>query len=159
MSNPVIRVADPDDKAALGRLGAMLVEEHYGFDRLRFLAPTADLPERYGEFLIGHAASDDKFVLVAEVDGHIAGYIFAGVEGVDYMMLRGPAGNLYDLLVDPAFRRRGVGRKLMEAALDELRRRGLHQAVLFTADKNANAQQLFSAVGFRRTMLEMTIEL
>jgi ribosomal protein S18 acetylase RimI-like enzyme len=159
MSDAIIRTATPADKQALGRLGAMLVEEHYQFDRLRFLAPVPDLRERYGDFLSGHAASEDKFVLVAEQDGAIAGYVFAGVEGVDYMVLRGPAGNVYDLLVDPDYRRLGLGRRLMQAALDELRRRGSTQAVLFTADKNETAQHLFAAVGFRATMIEMTIEL
>jgi ribosomal protein S18 acetylase RimI-like enzyme len=159
MSNAIIRTAVPADKDALGRLGAMLVEEHHEFDRLRFLAPVPDLAVRYGEFLTGHAQSEDKFVLVAEEDGAIAGYVFAGVEGVDYMALRGPAGSVYDLLVDPDRRRGGIGRLLLTAALDELRRRGSPRAVLFTAEKNHVAQHLFSVTGFRPTMIEMTIEL
>lgn len=159
MSALKIRPANLADKPALGRLGALLVEEHFEFDRQRFLAPQPDMAERYGEFLIGHASAGEKFVLVAEQEREVAGYVFAGVEGADYMALRGPAGAVYDLVVDPNRRRQRIGSQLLDAALDELRRRGAPRAVLFTAEKNHAAQSLFSQEQFRRTMIEMTREL
>ena len=36
------------------------------------------------------------------------------------MALRGPAGVIYDLLVDPGHRRQGIGSALMEAMLEAL---------------------------------------
>ena len=65
----------------------------------------------------------------------------AGFEDTDYMSLRGPAGALYDIVVDPEARGRGVGRALLDATLRELA-----------------AQRLFAEAGFRRTMIEMTRE-
>lgn len=160
MSSPVaIRPARPDDIEALGRLGTFLVEEHHGFDPERFIAPLPDMPRRYGEFLESQSAGRDRFVFVAEQDGTVLGYIFGGMEGADYMVLRGPAGAIYDLVVDPDHRRQGIGRMLMDAGLSELSRRGAPRAVLSTAEKNANAQRLFESSGFRRTMIEMTREL
>ena len=61
-------------------------------------------------------------VLVAEREGEVVGYAYAGMEGNDYMALRGPAGVLYDLVVDPAHRRQRVGTALLDAALDALSR-------------------------------------
>ena len=72
------------------------------------------------------------------------------------MSLRGPAGVMYDIVVDPAHRGRGVGRALLEATVAALRSRGSPQVVLSTADRNAAAQRLFESAGFRRTMIEMT---
>jgi ribosomal protein S18 acetylase RimI-like enzyme len=89
----------------------------------------------------------------------VLGYTYAGVEGTDYMALRGPAGVLYDVVVDPAHREQGVGRMLLEAAVAELRARGAPRVVLSTAERNENAQRLFARAGFRRTMIEMTREL
>ena len=86
-------------------------------------------------------------MLVAERDGELVGYAYAGVEGNDYMALRGPAGALYDLVVDPLRRRQRVGTRLMEAALAELARRGAPRVVLFTADKNHGAQAMFAKAG------------
>jgi ribosomal protein S18 acetylase RimI-like enzyme len=98
-------------------------------------------------------------VLVAERDGAVVGYTYAGVEGDDYQALRGPAGVLYDILVDPAERGRGVGRTLLDATLAALKARGAPRVVLMTAEPNATAQRLFARAGFRRTMIEMTREL
>ena len=159
MSSPVIRKATAADQAALGKLGALLVEEHHDFDALRFIAPLPELPRRYGEFLMAQSERADMFVLVAELDGEVAGYVYAGMEGTDYMALRGPAGALYDIVVDPAQRRKRIGTLLMDAALEELARRGAPRVVLSTADKNHGAQAMFAGAGFRRTMIEMTREL
>jgi ribosomal protein S18 acetylase RimI-like enzyme len=89
----------------------------------------------------------------------VLGYAYAGVEGTDYMSLRGPAGAVYDVVVDPAYRRQGVGRMLLDAALEALKARGVPRVVLSTAEQNAPAQRLFDSAGFRRTMIEMTREL
>jgi ribosomal protein S18 acetylase RimI-like enzyme len=99
------------------------------------------------------------FVLVAEREGEVVGYAFGGMEGNDYMALRGPAGVVYDLVVDPGHRRQGIGAALLDAALEALIDLGAPRALLFTADKNHVAQALFDKVGFRRTMIEMTLEL
>jgi ribosomal protein S18 acetylase RimI-like enzyme len=76
-----------------------------------------------------------------------------------YMALRGPAGMLHDLIVDPEHRGRGVGRLLLDAVLEFLRARGVLRVVLSTAERNEAAQRLFTSAAFRRTMIEMTREL
>ena len=154
-----IRPAILADESVLGTLGALLVQEHYEFDPRRFLAPLPDMPQAYGHFLVSHIDSDHRVVLVAEQNGAVVGYVFFGLEGFDYMALRGPAGAVYDLVVDPRHRRQGVGKKLLDAALADLAKRGAARAVLSTAEKNLGAQELFEREGFRRTMIEMTKEL
>ena len=87
------------------------------------------------------------------------GYTYSGVEGNDYMALRGPAGVVYDIIVDPAYRKQGVGRMLLDATLEALKALGAPRVVLSTAEQNTPAQHLFDRAGFRRTMIEMTREL
>jgi ribosomal protein S18 acetylase RimI-like enzyme len=155
----LIRPATPADLPALGRLGALLVRVHHDFDSDRFIAATPQTETSYGAFLGRQLAEPNVVVLAAERDGEVVGYAFAGVEGVDYMSLRGPAGVLYDIVVDPAHREQGVGRALLDAALAALQAKGAPQAVLSTAERNEAAQRLFARAGFRRTMIEMTREL
>lgn len=143
----------------MGRLGAMLVEEHHEFDPLRFIAPIPGLAQRYGQLLVSQAARPEMVVLVAEREGEMVGYAFGGMEGNDYMALRGPAGVLYDLVVDPAHRRQGIGTTLMDSALAALAKLGAPRVLLFTAEKNHGAQAMFARCGYRRTMIEMTREL
>lgn len=158
-SHVTIRPATPPDAAALGRLGALLVAEHHEFDAARFIAPITNLPQRYAEFLASQMERSDKVVLVAERDGAVIGYAYGGAEGNDYMVLRGPAGEIYDLVVAEEHRRQGVGGKLLEAVLDALEKLGAPRAVLFTAARNEGARAMFSKCGFRPTMIEMTREL
>ena len=155
----MISQAKESDRAALGRLGALLVTEHHQFDPQRFIAPIPDLAERYGDFLIAQSKRPEMRVLVAERGGEVVGYAFGGMEGNDYMALRGPAGVIYDLVVDPDHRREGIGGALIARMLEALAELGAPRALLFTADKNHVAQALFDKVGFRRTMIEMTLEL
>jgi ribosomal protein S18 acetylase RimI-like enzyme len=154
----VIRPAAPTDLVAIGRLGALLVRTHHDFDSARFIAATPQTEHRYASFLGTQIAEPSVVILVAERDGEVLGYTYAGVEGYDYMSLRGPAGVLYDIVVDPAHRQRGVGRMLLEATLAALESRGAPRIVLSTAEHNESAQRLFTRAGFRRTMIEMTRE-
>jgi len=158
-SGPVVRRATPADLPRIGRLGALLVEEHHGFDPQRFLAASRGTPEGYASFISTQLEDPDAVVLVADDGGGVIGYAYAAVEGYDYMALRGPAGVLHDVIVDPEHRGRGVGRLLLEAALEFLRSRGAPRVVLSTAEQNEAAQRLFVSTGFRRTMIEMTREL
>lgn len=144
---------------ALGRLGALLVSAHHDFDPKRFIAATPQTENAYGSFLGSQLDEPNIVVLVADRNGEVIGYTYAGTEGRDYMSLRGPAGVLYDIVVNPEHRRQGVGRMLLDATLRQLAERGASQVVLSTADRNESAQRLFASAGFRRTMIEMTREL
>jgi len=156
---PTIRPATSADLPRLGELGALLVDVHHGFDTRRFFAARAGTPAGYAAFLAAQLEQPDTAVFVAEEGGDVIGYAFVALEGYDYKALRGPAGVLHDILVDPGHRGRGAGRLLLAAALAFFKERGAPQVVLWTADRNEAAQRLFASAGFRRTMIEMTREL
>jgi len=156
-----IRRATSADLPRIGKLGAILVETHHEFDARRFLAARNRTPADYATFLESQLEDPDVVILVADDNGggDVIGYAYAAVEGYDYMSLRGPAGVLHDIVVDPGHRGRGVGRLLLEATLAHLKSRGAPRVVLSTAERNEAAQRLFASAGFRRTMVEMTREL
>ena len=154
-----IRPATPADMATVGRLGALLVREHHDFDPKRFIPATSRTESQYGWYLGTQLEEPSIVILVAEQDGKVIGYTYSGVEGTDYMSLRGPAGVMYDIVVDPDNRQQGIGRLLVDATLAALKSKGAPRVVLSTAEQNAAAQRLFDRAGFRRTMIEMTREL
>jgi ribosomal protein S18 acetylase RimI-like enzyme len=135
------------------------VRTHHDFDPERFIAATQETEHGYASFLGTQLGAPNVLILVAERRGGVVGYSYAGVEGWDYMSLRGPAGVLHDIVVDEAHRGLGVGALLVEATMTALRERGVPRVVLWTAERNESAQRLFSRAGFRRTMVEMTREL
>jgi ribosomal protein S18 acetylase RimI-like enzyme len=156
---PVIRRATRGDLREIGRLGALLVEAHHTFDSRRFLAATSRTKDAYAAYLGTQLDAPAAAVFVAEDNGEVIGYAYVAAESYDYMALRGPAGVLHDIIVDPGRRRGGVGKQLLEAVLGFVLERGLAQIVLGTAEQNAAAQRFFASVGFRPTMIEMTREL
>jgi GNAT superfamily N-acetyltransferase len=157
----VIRRAEENDLSALGGLGALLMRTHFAFDAQRFMAPGAAPECGYSAFLRMQLREDDAIVLVAKRDAtdEIVGYVYAGLEPRSWKELREPAGFIHDVVVVERERNRGIAAALLAAAIDWLRSRGAPRVLLWTAEPNAAAQRLFARLGFRRTMIEMTLEL
>lgn len=156
-STITIRAARDEDVPVLGRYGTQLMALHHQWDPKRFIAMGTGTKASYARWLRSQLEKPDVVVLAAEQEKTIVGYAYASLEGYDYMALRGPAGVIHDLFVDPKRRNQGIGRMLLDAAIAELRERGADLIVLSTAHRNEAAQRLFAAAGFRPTMVEMTL--
>ena len=154
-----IRLATPNDLPALGRLGALLMRTHYEFDPQRFMNARTDAAEGYAWFLGRQLKDQDVVIYVAEQDGEVFGYVYAGIEPISWKELRDECGFIHDVVIDERGRRTGAATTLIEKAVEWLRERGVPRVMLWTAEKNEGAQQLFAKLGFRRTMIEMTREL
>lgn len=59
---------------------------------------------------------------------------------------------LNDLYVEPGFRNKGVGKKLIMEAMDFARKKGSKSLELSTAVDNLNAQSLYEKIGFNKQM-------
>ncbi len=154
-----VRKAEGRDLGALGRLGAMLMRTHYAFDQERFLAPGARAEAGYASFLGSLLDSPDDGLFVAEQEGAVVGYVWAALEPMSWKELRGPAGFIHDIAVADEARHAHVGTTLMQTAVAWLRERAAPRVVLWTAASNEGAHALFRGLGFRDTMIEMTMEL
>ena len=81
-------------------------------------------------------------VFVAEVDGSVVGYISTRVDR------EASKGRIPNLAVDGAMRGRGLGRKLIEQALDYCRREGMAFVMIETMENNPVGQRLYPSCGF-----------
>jgi ribosomal protein S18 acetylase RimI-like enzyme len=85
-------------------------------------------------------------ILVAEMDGAVAGYVMIGTR------LAIPAnrhvGRIRAVAVDPRWRRRGLGRALLEAAEREAVRRGYRKLMLTVLGCNQPAIALYTSLGY-----------
>jgi ribosomal protein S18 acetylase RimI-like enzyme len=156
MNGVRIRPAAVSDLPALGKLGALLVREHYAFDEKRFMSPGSDPEAVYASFLAQQLSDPNAAILVAEGDGAVVGYLYAGIEPPSFKELRHEAGFLHDIVVAEGSRRGGVAKGLIAAAVEWLHGRGVDRVMLWTAPANHAAHRLFDSVGFRRTMIEMS---
>jgi ribosomal protein S18 acetylase RimI-like enzyme len=153
----VIRAAAASDGDALGRMGAALARLHHEYDAARFMLPD-DIEVGYRWWLLRELENRKAVIVVAQLDDAVVGYSYGRVEGKDWNRLLDRHGELVDLWVDPAARCGGIGARLTEAVAAELVARGAPRIVLSTAAPNATAQRLFTRLGFRATMIEMTRE-
>lgn len=79
---------------------------------------------------------------VAEEGGRVAGTILCGHDG--------RRGYIYHTAVHPGFRRRGVGRGLVDAATDALRAEGIMKVALVVFAANAGGNEFWESIGFTR---------
>jgi ribosomal-protein-alanine N-acetyltransferase len=80
------------------------------------------------------------FLIAEEGEERVAGYVVA-LEAAD-------EGEILNLAVAPAGRRRGLGRALVEEMLGALRLRGVRQVYLEVRESNASARALYASRGF-----------
>jgi len=83
---------------------------------------------------------DDASLWVAAVDGNVVGYAV-----VWYVLREAELGNL---AVATAWRRRGLGRRLLQWVLEKARRRGVERIYLEVRASNRPAQALYEWHGF-----------
>ena len=117
------------------------------FDAYRqFYGQPADLA-RAREWLRSRLRLGESVALLARRDGQPAGFVqlypmFSSVHTARTWILN-------DLFVDPAARRQGVARALLEAAAGFARSDGAAGIALETAQDNAAARALYRATGWR----------
>jgi GNAT superfamily N-acetyltransferase len=79
-------------------------------------------------------------LLVAELDGRLAGTLIAGFDGW--------RGNLYRLVVEPDYRRRGIGRALVRGGEDRLRELGAPRVTALVGAGEPDAAAFWAATGY-----------
>jgi GNAT superfamily N-acetyltransferase len=69
-----------------------------------------------------------------------------------------PSAVVEDVVVDPAYQRRGVGRAMLAYAIDIARDRGCYKLALSSNAKRAHAHAFYEALGFRRHGFSFIVE-
>lgn len=98
--------------------------------------------DAWNEESIAFELHDNPFCkpYVIEEDGQIAGYLFLWV-----IFERAEIANI---AIDPKFRRHGLGRQLMEQAIEKARAEGCETMMLEVRLSNTAAQALYKSMGF-----------
>ncbi len=147
------------DLGPVGALAEALVQRHHAWDPRRFFT-TPDVAQAYRDYFESQLGAPGLVLLVAELEGRVVGYLYGTAEEArDWAMLLERHGAVHDVFVEAGARRRGVARALLEGARARFADRGLPRVVLYAAAANAEGQALFRALGYRPTMVELTLEL
>lgn len=151
----VVRRATKIDAPIIAEFAMKLVEQHVGYDPIRF-ARLGDL-EGMARFYGGQTEAQDAAVLVAEVEGRPAGFAYIRYEARNYAELSEKTARLHDIYIDETVRREGAGKSLVEGAVEVAKEFGASKLILSVAAQNSAAQAFFERSGFRTTMHEMML--
>lgn len=125
--------------------------------------PEVFLPMRLGDFSIAHFSyylADANLVLIAELDGTIAGSLLASVsEAPPYQGLR-PCRTMFiwNVVTEPAARRRGIARSLVAAAAEWAAEKKAERIDLMVWSFNVAALALYRNIGFADAYAKLTIK-
>ena len=125
------RIAEPTDASDIARLNALFNDVHQ--------------PVEFYAARLGEAQRVDTPIL-AEMDGRVIGV--ANLRLVRQALYPEPYAELTELFVEDAYRRRGVGRALIEFAEGLARTGGAPEMLILTNFYNHPAQMLYGALGY-----------
>jgi len=109
-----------------------------------FESENARSAEDWAARLAAAAVSGKDCPLLAELDGQPAGLVWAKMDSVNPALV-----HLFQMWVAPECRGRGVGRGLLDAALDWAREREVRFAELDVTLSNSSALRLYERAGFK----------
>ncbi len=145
--NITIRKATLEDVPAIVELWKEFMDFHKERDRLFSRCVTGD--KAFADFITGHISNDTSCVLVAEAGMDIVGYCLAIVEKSPPVLEIKKYGLIQDIAVTEAYRREGIGEKLLKEALSFLREKGLHRIEARFAINNKLSTEFWAKMGFR----------
>lgn len=145
MTNLIIRPYQPDDLDALKRLtveafGGVTLEQNVE-DTLGILHGH-DWRWRKARHIDEDVAANAAGIFVAAAQGLVVGYITTRVDRET------GKGRIPNMAVAADLRGHGLGRRLIECALDYFRQEGLEYAMIETMAQNQIGQHLYPACGF-----------
>ncbi|TCD47393.1 GNAT family N-acetyltransferase [Chlorobium sp. N1] len=141
--DPLIRTAEPRDIEACSEL----LTELFSLEK-EFAADTQK--QRRGLEMILERPESGR-VFVAELDGSIAGMLI--LLSTVSTVLGQKVALLEDMVVDPRFRRRGIGSALLDHALETAAREDVGRITLLTDGDNLAAHALYRSKGFLRSSM------
>ena len=89
-------------------------------------------------------SAEHDLPMVAEVDGEFAGMAWIHIDASAPTI-----AHLFQMWVAPAYRGRGVGRKLLDRAIQWVRSRGAEEVLLGVTCGDSPARRLYTSAGFK----------
>ena len=151
----MIRLASADDAQRIGELWLEMVRFHRQFDPMLFNASEKGA-EFYQQSIVSRLNDPNTRVLVAEEDGQVIGYVLgmiADIMAEVFQPIR--SGFLAVIYVQEDYRRRGIGKELVERLVLWFQSKDVAYYEWHVAQKNSKAVEFWESMGGEVTMLRM----
>ena len=147
-----IRLATREDLPVIIR---MLAEDDLGAGRERFETP---LPSTYYTAFETIEFDPNQEIAVAELDGEVIGTLqLMFLPSLSYQ--GGTRAQVESVRVMQRLRGQGIGRQMMEWAIERARQRGCHLMQLTSHKSREDAHRFYERLGFTKSHIGMKISL
>lgn len=121
------------------------------------MPPGIQIVDAYLTDLIDRCAKFQGKILVAEIEGEVVGYaaVMTRVRSEELEDGGMEYGLVADLMVLNQFRRRGIGRRLLEAAIQYASDRNVRRLRVGVLAANRAARRLYGSLGFQDYLLQL----
>lgn len=154
---PTIRPATVRDLPEIVAIWGELAFHHARLDEA--FRPSLHWQEEYRQFIRNLLDRDDARAVVAVEGGRVIGYAVGRITLLPGFFERRRRGYIHDVVTERAFRRRGVGRGLVEALLAWMQESGVTTVELTVAVMNQEAAAFWTRLGFVPYMHHLKREL
>ena len=109
----------------------------------------ADIERREGVFReAAEAPSEQGSLFVAEEDGKVVGFVWAGPTQDEDAKDRGVIGEIWSMYVHPSHWGEGAGKVLQSRAMEDLKEHGFREAILWVLDSNERTRRWYERQGW-----------
>ncbi|HZK07208.1 MAG TPA: GNAT family N-acetyltransferase [Bacteroidales bacterium] len=141
-----IRKAKLQDIEQVTNYGLILLKQHSDLDP--YFVPTDAVEEVYRDFMERSLLSEDRLLLVAEIDGKIVGYAAAEIQARSPIFRIAKNGYINDVFVEEEFRKLGIAREFLTELKKWFESKGIKHVELSVLADNEVGKKTWAKFGF-----------
>lgn len=129
---------------------------HHNLDNQYYVVNSESLKQKFEKYLTKAIKANDPYILIAQVDNKIAGFITFEKGPADYFDTQiKEYGEVIELFVDNQYRKLGIGKKLLAAAEKHFTQRKIKYVKVQSSSFNQNALEFYKHLKYinRQTLL------
>ena len=149
MENNLIRKPTSEDLPALIPLWIGESDFHHELDPEYYTPTASDEDKQFEKYFLDALATNDPYFLIAEMEEKVVGFVMYKKGKADYFDTNiVDFGEVLELFVDPDFRKKGIGEKLVNEVEKFFKEEGLAYLKLEASSRNDNAIKFYQEHGF-----------
>ena len=149
-----IRTATIEDIPQILPLWRQLSDMHSDIEPMFKIVENAE--EKFAEYLNLILTKEQFFIFVATENAEVAGYVIITLSTTPEIFVLKRRMYIQDMIVSPKHRRKGVGKKLMDAVMAVAEDKPIEKMDMLVAVKNEKGNEFWKAMGFKPALTYMT---
>ena len=146
--NMEITKATINDVQLIAEFGRRLNKLHFEFDPQYYIFDEKNFAYSFGDWLRNQLAIPSSIILVAKENNEVIGFLSGFVKYLFPWFNIKRVGHISFMFIDERYRRKGVGKQLINYAKDWFKEQGLAYIELYVNERNAQGLTFWKSMVF-----------